>query len=310
MKLDIKPGRYVVAVSGGVDSVVLLYLLVQQKKPKANTGDKRRKAGDYFQLVVAHFDHGIREDSAEDREFVQRLAASYGLPFVFDAAQLGPKASEETARKARYEFLHRTKEAANADAIITAHHQDDVIETAIINLLRGTGRRGLTALKSDKDIIRPLLHVTKQEILDFAKEHELAWREDATNKETKYLRNYIRKNLVPRFSEQRKQELLGYIKLLRDRNREIDESLAKFLDMQLKEDVLDRHQFVMLPHSVAKEVMAAWLRQNGIAGYTARLLEQLVTDAKTLQKGKRLDVNDSMIIVVGEDELALRPRER
>src|SRR5437870_1107332 len=103
-------------------------------------------------LIVAHFDHGMRPDSEKDRQFVQVVTEKYGLPFVFSEGRLGPKASEATARTARYKFLEKTKKAEGAKTIITAHHQDDVLETAIINLLRGTGRRGLTALKSCKII--------------------------------------------------------------------------------------------------------------------------------------------------------------
>src|SRR6185436_20114617 len=127
MKISVRPGKYVVAVSGGVDSMVLLDLLRQ--KPK-------------LELVVAHFDHGIREDSAQDRKLVQRIAKAYGLPFVHAKGNLGPKAGEALAREARYAFLRQVQADHDAKAIITAHHQDDMLKTAIMNLLRGTGRRG------------------------------------------------------------------------------------------------------------------------------------------------------------------------
>src|SRR5437764_343012 len=128
-----KPGKYVVAVSGGVDSVALLDMLARS---------------DDLKLVVAHFDHGIRKDSAKDRKFVEDLAKNYDLPFVYEEGHLGSGTSEAVARGARYDFLHRVKKSHGAQAIITAHHQDDVLETAIINLLRGTGRKGLTSLTS------------------------------------------------------------------------------------------------------------------------------------------------------------------
>ena len=146
MKLELEPGVYVVAVSGGVDSMVLLDLLRRQKDLK---------------LVVAHLDHGIRSDSDLDRQLVQQVASKHGLAFVYNTAQLGPGASEALARKARYNFLRRVQLATNATAIVTAHHQDDLIETAILNLLRGTGRKGLSSLGDDKHLRRPLLHVSK-----------------------------------------------------------------------------------------------------------------------------------------------------
>src|SRR3990172_5722177 len=132
--VDIKLGTYVVAVSGGVDSVVLLHLLVQKGQRAEGRGQSK------YNFIVAHFDHGIREDSKLDRELVQELAKKYNLPFVYNQGNLGPKASEATARDARYAFLNKVKDSVSAQAIITAHHQDDVLETAIINLLRGTNR--------------------------------------------------------------------------------------------------------------------------------------------------------------------------
>src|SRR4051794_16456164 len=131
MKIYVGPGKYVVAVSGGVDSVGLLDLL------RMDPGVK---------LTVSHFDHGIRDDSHLDRAHVQALARRYQLPFVYDKGALGPGASEAEARTARYQFLDNVKTKTGAHAIVTAHHQDDVLETAIINLLRGTGRKGLSSL--------------------------------------------------------------------------------------------------------------------------------------------------------------------
>ena len=184
MDVSLKPGKYVVAVSGGVDSMVLLDLLKDQP---------------HLKLIVAHYDHGIRPDSAKDRQLVQDVAAAYHLPMVFENGKLGSTASEATARQARYEFLERTRQTHSARAILTAHHQDDVLETAIINLIRGTGRRGLTALSSQPLIIRPLLHVSKADIRAYAEKQQLKWHEDSTNQDEKYLRNYIRRNWLPQF---------------------------------------------------------------------------------------------------------------
>lgn len=156
--IDLKPGKYVLAVSGGVDSVALLDLLAKKAE---------------LELIVAHFDHGIRPNSKRDCDFVAILADRYGLEFYSVQGELGIGASEETARKARYDFLRKIKNKVNAKAIITAHHQDDVIETAVINIIRGTTARGLGSLKSTKEIARPLLKYTKKEIIGYAKENNL-----------------------------------------------------------------------------------------------------------------------------------------
>src|ERR1700693_5976581 len=175
--LSLKPGKYVLAVSGGVDSVVLLDLLCK------NQG---------LDIIVAHFDHGIRQDSARDREFVQALTRGYKLPFVLGQAKLGPNASEETARETRYEFLYGVVKKTKSKGLITAYHQDDVIETAIINLLRGTNRKGLSSRLSSDKIFRPMLEIPKSDLLAYAKANKLDWHEDLTNLDTTYLRNYIR----------------------------------------------------------------------------------------------------------------------
>ena len=166
--------RYVVAVSGGVDSIALLDRLTHTPG---------------LDLVVAHFDHGIRDDSAADAEFVQQLARDYGLVCEIRREELGKRASEELARNRRYEFL-RSVAAKHHAQIATAHHADDIIETIAINLTRGTGWRGLAVL--DSDIYRPLLDMSKSEIIDYAKSRNLIWREDSTNASDAYLRNRLR----------------------------------------------------------------------------------------------------------------------
>ena len=189
------PGRYVVAVSGGVDSVVLLDVLMR---------DSGLTAPEY-EFVVAHFDHGIRPDSSQDASFVADLAKKYDLQFQTRREELGERASEELARTRRYDFL---RSVANRDhtRLITAHHADDAVETVAINLQRGTGWRGLAVL--DSDIIRPLLDVSKQEILDYAQQHSLIWHEDSTNASDAYLRNRIRKN-TRRLTDDAKRQILA-----------------------------------------------------------------------------------------------------
>ncbi len=296
--MDIKltsPGKYVAAVSGGVDSAALLHLLRQ--KPD-------------LEIVVAHFDHGIRPDSQADREFVQGLADEYGLRFFYEEGKLGAGASEAKARDARYTFLRRVLTETNSGAIVTAHHRDDVLETAIINLLRGSGRKGLTALDSRQNIARPLLHVPKSDILAYAKSHGLQWREDSTNHNTDYLRNYVRHNLLPRFDGQARDRLMEIITGLRATNREIDALLSDQLRLQLATGKLDREWFIQLPHPVAKETMAAWLREKGLRDFDSKTLERLVVAAKTAESGKKFDVLHGAALEVSRRGLALAVVER
>jgi len=290
-----KPGVYVVAVSGGVDSVVLLHLLQQE-------------AG--LRLAVAHFDHGIRQDSDTDRQLVQNLAKNYGLPFVYDRGQLGSKTSEDVARKARYGFLRTVKQASGASAIMTAHHQDDVLETAIINLLRGSGRKGLTSLGNQPDLLRPLLRVPKNELIMYAKEQGLVWNEDSTNQDLGYLRNYVRHKILAKFDNTSRQKLWQLITDQSKTNEELDALLVKQLGLQPVEGTIDRQWFGQLPHAVAKEMMASWLRSNGIRGFDSKTLERLVQAAKTASAGKVYPILSDKKMRVKPDHLALTGVER
>ena len=292
MKLqELEPGTYVIAVSGGVDSMVLLDIL-------------RKQPG--IRLVVAHFDHGIRPDSGQDLALVERAAQQHGLAFVRGQGSLGPNASEDKARRARYAFLQKIQKEQGARAIITAHHQDDVLETAILNMLRGTGRKGLTSLASRRDVVRPLLYCSKAEIHAYAAEHHIVWREDSTNADERYLRNYIRRVMLPRLSLPQRQELLDHIAAARRINQHIDSAIAA--NGQLQSTALDRAWFVRLPYAVSCEVIAAWLRMHGVSDFDRPRIERLVTFLKTKQPGKIVDVNVTWIIKIGKKQAELCPR--
>jgi tRNA(Ile)-lysidine synthase len=311
----IKPGTYVVAVSGGVDSMALLDMLVKQAM-SYETGAMRKEASDSpltahrSPLIVAHYNHGIREDSHEDRQLVQDVARRHGLPFVYDEGRLGPEASEEVARKARYDFLHRVREASGARAIITAHHQDDLLETAVHNMLRGTGRRGLVSLRSRDRVQRPLLHVSKADLIAYAKDQGLAWREDVTNSDLRYRRNYIRHKILPRLSDEQKQELLQHIRTIQQVHDELETQLVNHLHLHPGKSELNRHWFIMLPHDVAREVLATWLRRHGVKDLDRRTLERLVVAAKTFAPGKQADVDKMYALHTEKAVLALRLRDR
>ncbi len=287
MKVQLAKGKYVAAVSGGVDSVTLLNMLSKQKG---------------LDLIVAHYDHGIRKDSSNDKRFVQQLAQDYGLPFEYAEGHLGSQASEATAREARYKFLREVKNKHQAQAIITAHHQDDALETAIINLLRGTGRKGLTSLESKDDIVRPLLGFSKQELLNYAKANSLIWHEDSTNTDVKYLRNYVRHNIIAKLEPAKRKQLLAIIQSQHSVNVQLDELLLSQLG---SEKELERKKFAALPHNVAGEVMAAWLRANGLREFDRPTIERAVIGAKTAKVSKRVAIKKDVFIEVGANNLAL-----
>jgi len=182
--------RILVAVSGGLDSVVLLALL---KKYALND------------LAIVHCNFQLRgKDSNADEAFVKQLAKQYGLPIFskrFDTKTEQKKAKQSTqmiARNLRYDYFSEILSSENYDYVAVAHHADDQIETFFINLLRGSGVKGLRGMLPKREqIIRPLLKFSRQDLETFAKKNNLEYREDTTNSDDYYLRNNIRHNLLP-----------------------------------------------------------------------------------------------------------------
>jgi tRNA(Ile)-lysidine synthase len=182
-----------VAVSGGVDSVVLLDCLHRLAPPLA------------FRLHVAHLDHGLRgEAGAADAAFVQELAGVLGLPATVKHLPPGAltargRSLQEAARAARYAFLAEAAEGAGAIRIAVAHTADDVAETVLMNLLRGSGPAGLRGIPPirDRRVIRPLLTVRKEQVEAFARARRLRFRPDPSNADPRFLRNRIRQRLLP-----------------------------------------------------------------------------------------------------------------
>lgn len=293
MQVAIQPGKYVVAVSGGVDSMVLLDVL--QKLPGLD-------------LVVAHFEHGIRDDSDQDRQLVERTAQQYGLPFIYERGNLGKTASEAIARDARYAFLRRVLHDQGARAIITAHHQDDALETAILNIIRGTGRKGLSALGTQPDIVRPLLNTPKAALLSYATAHHIVWRDDATNDDDTYMRNYIRHHIMPRLGDAGRQDLMRYVQTAAASNPVIDDMLLADLRKHQVEGGIDRNWFIMLPYDVSCEVIAAWLRAQDIREFDRKGIDRLVVGAKVSQPGKQFDVSGTTVMLVTKRSLQLSRR--
>ncbi len=179
----------IIACSGGVDSVVLSHLC-------ASCG---------LDFALAHCNYHLRgEDSDEDQRFTSDLADSLGVRYFTISYDTEAYASahklsiQMAARELRYQWFSELLSTQGYSYLLTAHHLDDALETFVINLSRGTGLEGLTGIPAETDkVVRPLLPFTRDEILVFAKEQGIQWREDHSNEETKYLRNKIRHELIP-----------------------------------------------------------------------------------------------------------------
>ncbi len=245
--IRLAPAKYVAAVSGGLDSMVMLDIL-------------RKQPG--LTLHVAHVDHGIRPESAHDRKFVQEYCARSKLDFSYKEASLGPGSSELKARVYRQQFLIETMQEVGAAKIITAHHRDDVLETIVINLIRGTGRRGLSSLKDTAVFARPMLRFYKADLLDYAIYHNLQWVEDSTNESMAYLRNRIRNKLVvANLADQ--QKMLQIRDSTMQLNYKIDSMLSEIVSwVEIEPGVIDRDRFRILPYVISLEVALVLLGQH------------------------------------------------
>jgi tRNA(Ile)-lysidine synthase len=185
----LEKSKLLVAVSGGLDSMVLVYLC---QKLDLN-------------FSLAHCNYKLREiESNYDEGFIKSYAKTNSIELFttsFDTnsyASLTKQSIQMAARKLRYEWFELLQEQHGFDFVLTAHHADDNLETFLINLSRGTGLEGLTGIPAiNGSIIRPLLEFTRTEILDFATAKNLKWREDSSNKKVLYLRNNIRHSIIP-----------------------------------------------------------------------------------------------------------------
>ncbi len=265
---------WIVAVSGGVDSVVLLHQLVQQHPATA--------------IIVAHVDHGIRAASASDAAFVAQLAAEYGCQFRLCRLHLGSQASEQQAREGRYRFLRQLAQETGGQ-LYTAHHADDVIETIAINVQRGTGWRGL-AVMSAADITRPLTRQFKAELIQYAHQHQLTWREDSTNQTSRYLRNRVRQaaQLLPVTT---KRDIIA----LWHRQQ----AVAAAIDAECHHLATNqRHFYIMSSPLAAEAVLRQFLAASGVS-LTRPQLQRTLLAIKTQHAGAVIDLAQGNRLQIG-----------
>ena len=277
-----------IALSGGVDSVVLLHLLHALKKKH------------HFILKAAHVHHGLSQNADKWVKFCEKLCAKLSVSLDVHYIQLPQKKSlgiEGEARRLRYEKLLKTK----TDLVVLAHHQDDQAETFLLQLIRGAGVKGLSSMGYFDDarkLWRPLLNTSRIEIESYAKKHKLKWIEDESNRNIDFDRNFIRSKVLPilknRFDHiikviSRSSTHLAEAQYLLDDLAKID--LKNYLKSNNYKHKLQVKTLNNLSHSRAKNVLRYWLEMNDQLMPSKDLLDELLRQVLTAKKDSELKIH-------------------
>lgn len=274
--------RVCVALSGGVDSVCLLHALKEQAK-KYN-----------IFLSALHVEHGIRgEESVRDMEFCRTLCKEWGIPLAVQRVDVPKLVKEQggnlenVARSVRHGAFHSVLEEGKADLVATAHHADDVAETILFRLARGTGVSGMKAITEYGGIVRPLLTCTRAEIEAYAAENHLSHVEDSTNGDENYTRNYIRHTALPAFEKihgNAAKHLVEFAALA----AEEDAFLQSLAESKILRIAGEERVPVDLPDVLFARACLCCMRQYAKGGGYTRANIGEIEKLKTLQSGKKV----------------------
>jgi tRNA(Ile)-lysidine synthase len=282
----INPGdRVLVAVSGGVDSMVLLHLLQTSAAELGTT------------VVAAHFDHAMRSTSADDGAWLAGVCRAWDVELISRRARTALH-GEAAARIARYAFLTEAARLANASRIATAHHADDQIETVLFRLLRGTGLRGLAGIPLRRGLlVRPLLRFRKHELEHYAVAHQVAFRADETNATDRYARNRIRRALIPVLATVRADSPRAILQLARHaaRTEAAWRSLLKSVEAQViltrsrGAIELARERLLEYDAEIRARIIRGELRRFGIVP-DRRTTRDMLQFVEAASSGARFDI--------------------
>ena len=271
--------KLILAVSGGVDSMALLAMYA------------------HADIIVAHIDHGTRKSSANDADFVRRKCQELGVKFYETKLELGEGVSEELARKKRYEFL-KTIQEKESGTLCTAHHLDDVLESIAINLIRGTGWRGLTPFYGD-ELVRPFIisKMWKRDVLKFAGEQKICFRQDPTNYETNYLRNRVRGKMVV-LDERARVDIVN----LFEKQNELRGKIEKLVTELAKQTVVGKNfhkkeLFLTADEKVAIEVLREICLMHGYS-LTRKQLGDFLLAIKTYAPHKKFNLPKNHFVTI------------
>lgn len=298
------------ALSGGADSVALLHALRSEARPRG------------YRVVAAHLDHRLRDDSGQDAAFCRALCASLGVPLRSAHADVAARARrdgdgvEQAARLARHAFLRRVRDEEGAALVALAHTRDDQAETVLLRLLRGSGRRGLGAMRErTRGLWRPLLAVSRADVVAHLAAAGIEWREDPSNRDLRFARNRVRHELLPyleqHFNPHVRATLARSAQVLAQESDALGRAAARLVRRARAQDpggpALSRQVLRAAPPAVAALAVrrllaeAGGLRDVG-ASHVRRLLGLVNVPAAS---GRRLPLPDGRVALVRFDRLVI-----
>ena len=295
---QLKDKKLLLAVSGGVDSMVLLDLFYKLR----------------FDICIVHCNFQLRgEESDADELLVREICQEGYIPYFIESFDTLEFAKENklsiqlAARKLRYDWFQEII-SLGFDYVLTAHHLDDNVETFLINFTRGTGLEGLTGIPAqNENVIRPLLPFSREEIENYAKEYNIQWREDSSNASDKYFRNKLRHDIVPTLKELN----TGFLDSFQNTLRHLQQAESLVNDasklvyekvVEVKENQLEIHLNSLLQFKNYKAYLYQWLKNYGFSSWND------IYDLVEAQSGKQV-FSETHVLLKDREKLILSERK-
>ena len=310
-----KEDTVIVGVSGGSDSVCLLYMLLEYKKSIP------------FHIAVVHVNHKVRLDASIDADYVKSLCEKHELPFflyVYDIKEYAKKnkiSEEEAGRECRYQAFYDVAKKLNQKEykIAVAHHKQDLAETVLFRLFRGTGLKGIRGILPVRDhIIRPLLEVGKEEIEEYLTKMEISWCIDSTNAENTYTRNKIRNQLIPYIEKEINNKSVNHIVEFSEKANDIYFFLNKYIEQKFAElshfeengvvfciDYLRKEEKIIIEGLLMKGIEHLLLSNKDINGTHINCIVDLLGK----EGNKQLDLPNNLVVKKEYEKLVLKERK-
>lgn len=286
--------KIVIGVSSGIDSMVLFDLLKNHD------------------IVVAHINHNIRPESDYEQEYLKDYCMQKSIPFETITLKYSDSELEDNfqlvARNKRYDFYNEVLAKYDADLLALAHHGDDLVETVLMSMARGTSLKGLIGFSAESEvnnlkIIRPLIKNSKDEILSYAESNELIYFEDLSNKSNKYTRNRYRNTMLPFLKNETKNihsKILSLSEDLADVYDYLMIDVNRFIDSERSVKA-----FQLLHKAIQREIIATLLKQKNIT-YNTNLLNEIITILNSSEPNSRIHLPNNLIVLREYDKFTIQ----